>query len=342
MFVNITTTWAGARRIARVNRAELHASELRLVGDKRPQLVEGPTQPCRPLRLANSCPVVDTREVFNSNSTTGAFSLDDKVFANFMVGVAGETCFLSRQFLQSTFRRLSTYTLKFRAEAAVSMADVVHRFGRVNLPVTVSANVNDAHVHAEETGHVSRLHVLNVTRGEQVERTVSVHKVGLTLLRLKEFALSFSARERHLQPARCSPDRDDGLGEVPREYAGVIGDGPEGFERPLRVPVKFVSVCNLLNGLYSHLCSKVKSCLQFIVAEFLEVELPELTVCPGYVGYVITGCVGGFERMLQSLRLFIRGNEFNLCGKFHVMLDSSHNEGFHKSKESGRQFLPTA
>lgn len=100
--VNVTTNRTGLRRVARIDRDKRNAGKFGLVLQERSQLVERPAVQIVTLRATEPYPVADTLEVFNGNSTSGAFRSFDNLFADLVVHIGCEPAFLAGQLAQPT------------------------------------------------------------------------------------------------------------------------------------------------------------------------------------------------------------------------------------------------
>ena len=87
-FLGMSALIAPLAGVARVNPDQRDARTLRLVIEERPQLCKAPSMQRRTLVLPSLYPAPDATEVFNGNSTRGAFSELYDSFGNFVVGVS--------------------------------------------------------------------------------------------------------------------------------------------------------------------------------------------------------------------------------------------------------------
>ena len=76
-----------------IDQLDPHASGLRLVGDKLPQLVKSPSRHASALRLAKPDPSPDALEVFEGNTPASAFSLLNDSLGEDVIGVSTEAGF---------------------------------------------------------------------------------------------------------------------------------------------------------------------------------------------------------------------------------------------------------
>lgn len=69
--INTATGRAGARRVARVDRDNRNAHQLRLVLDLRPEVVKRPVRVSCPLLAPKPLPVADAGQVFDGDPAPG-------------------------------------------------------------------------------------------------------------------------------------------------------------------------------------------------------------------------------------------------------------------------------
>ena len=83
-----------------IDQLDPHASSLRLVGDKLPQLVKSPSRHAGALRLAKPDASPDALEVFEGDTPDSAFSLLNDTLGEDVIGVSTEVGFFERASMQ--------------------------------------------------------------------------------------------------------------------------------------------------------------------------------------------------------------------------------------------------
>jgi hypothetical protein len=99
-FINVTTTWASARGVARVNRDHLDACMLSFVFNKASKLGKRPARKGSSLRLTNRYPITNPAKFLNGDPATGVFGLVYNFFADVVVCPSGKAPFFARKFFK--------------------------------------------------------------------------------------------------------------------------------------------------------------------------------------------------------------------------------------------------
>ena len=123
--VNPTARAAHLRRVGGVDFDERHPGLLGLVGQKRAELGERPRVQRGPLGLAKPYPVTDPRQLFDSDTASGAFSLGHDATGNLVIQVGGKTGLFAASLPQQSPRRTSFLGLQPLAQPSLSLAIAV-------------------------------------------------------------------------------------------------------------------------------------------------------------------------------------------------------------------------
>jgi hypothetical protein len=91
VFVDPAAGRAGLRGVGGVDFDKRHSRLFGLVDQKRAELGERPRVQRGPLGLAKPYPVTDPRQLFDSDTASGAFSLGRDAFGNLVIQVGGKT-----------------------------------------------------------------------------------------------------------------------------------------------------------------------------------------------------------------------------------------------------------
>ena len=108
----MATVRTSLRRVSWVHQDHWNPSQPGFVLNELSQLSKRPGGQCSSLGLPDSpYPPLDALEIFNGNSTRGAFSLSYDVLANLVVDVGGEPAFLPATFLEQPLGGLRSFLL---------------------------------------------------------------------------------------------------------------------------------------------------------------------------------------------------------------------------------------
>lgn len=125
LFIDAAASGTGSGRVAGINRYDRNTLQLRLVFDKRAELMEGPTMQCGSLAATKPDPMANTTQFFKGDTLFGAFRSFHNALADVVVYPGGKPLFFSRQFAQTALCRLCAFALQLRAQTTMAKANVV-------------------------------------------------------------------------------------------------------------------------------------------------------------------------------------------------------------------------
>jgi len=159
-FLTVPTGRTGSARVAGVHQDQAYTCPCRFVGEKAPQLEEGPGMPLVALCPTDRSSLSDTGEVFQSECLAGRSGFLDEGLADAMVRIAHKALFAPAVLFQAALGRLRADLLKYLAAAVVPLAGLPNQFARKGLPVAISSQVDDAQVNTQVGaivgGHIRR------------------------------------------------------------------------------------------------------------------------------------------------------------------------------------------
>lgn len=317
-FVYVTTGGTGAGRITRVYKDHRNTHALRLVGDKRPELEERPTMQRGALAATNRNPLANAFEVFESNRPLRVFRLRHKLLGDNVIHISGKARLFAGQLTQPTPRRLGAFALQLGAQAAVTLPDAIDLTGRMHFTVRVNGDIRHAQVNAQRALNVNRFRFLHFAGGRQEERAAERDQIGFALARFQKRALPLSTDERDVQATLYRPDRDSRLGKLPGKDTVIVGNAPCGPERALTLTVELVGIGNLANHPHGDLSRKPELRPDSLIAQVMQVVLPEGLGFPRRITHKPTGGVGLFQRPLERVGLFGSREQFDLSYQLHA------------------------
>jgi hypothetical protein len=90
----------------------------------------------------------------------------------------------------------------------------------------------------------------------------------------------------------------------------------------LPATIAFVGIADLADSTDSHLCREAELLAQIAVVELLEADFVGCLVLESALTEPLAGSVDALYRGKQSLRLFIRGEQFSNSNELHNLEDS--------------------
>jgi hypothetical protein len=289
--------------VARVNEQYGYARSFRLILDKGAQLPERPARELSTLLPSSPHPLANVPEVFQPYRPLRAFGKLDKLFADYVVGVASEPPFFARELLEA-----ASYGVD-----CLSTADVAVRVYRYVL---------DSQVHADHTLGNKWLRVFDFARGKQIERAAPVREIGLPDAGLEQLHLPITGHKRDALPSLIGGNRPERYGTlfgIPREDAFIVGNGAVRFEPSLPALIQPVGICDFGEAPDYHLSRQPKAGLHSPVTESLKRVLPENPLLPRYFRDTVAGGVGALKRISQNARLLSRWTELQLGNELHTL-----------------------
>lgn len=278
---------------------------------KRPRMLDAT------LSLANRDPFADALEIFEGDAATGVFGLRNQLFGYDVVHVAGKPGFFSAALLQEPLDGLGAFCLKSCSQFSVAFPQAIRFASRIGVPVRVGGDVDDAQVDTQEIGSDTGRRIFDVAGLVQIEGTIVINQVGLSLPGLEQHHLPLTGKEGNALSASDCPDRDGLVRQAPGQDALVIGNGTQRFESTPSSTIELVGISHLGEHPHNNLRRESEPFAQLVVECSMQVELAERLVLPSVIAYVIGSGVGRFQRTLESVRLLRRRVEFYLGDQFH-------------------------
>ena len=317
---NEATLRASARGISGVNQLHDYPGEPGFILDKLPQLTERPGVLLSPLCFPNRDAVSDMGEVFKGDTPTAVFSLSNNTPTDNVIGVGSKTLLFLGAFSEKSLSLLRAIGLKFSTKFSVAFSKSVDLPTRVNLAIRVGNYIHNTQVKTKKLGGVTFRGFLNLAGLEKVEDSIPVDKVSLTGKILEEFQLPIAGREGNSQPSVKSPDRDEPVGNLPREDTLVIGDAPMTIEYPLSGTPRLVSISDLCQYPDHYLGRKVKPVAEVVVKKMMQVVLLKDLGIPSMFTDIVGRIVNRLQSRKQSFMLFFGRLQLNLGNQLHARI----------------------
>src|SRR5574343_267571 len=178
--INMPAMAASTAGILRIDQNHRNANNLGFVLNKTPKLIKRPFFKSFTLCFSNSLPAVKTLQIFKGNRTTGIFSKLNNLLRNYMVGVTFKTCLSARDFLEMSFGRLTTTTLKFGFNCGSFLSNNINLFSRKHIAVAIGSNVNNTHINTKRSLWVNGCSVRKLYNKTKKKISFVVNQIGLT------------------------------------------------------------------------------------------------------------------------------------------------------------------
>ena len=339
----VNTTAYGTRSggIAWVNQQHANTSQLGLVLDEGPQLVERPGVVGTTLRPFYRCPFAYARQVLKGNPARGVKSFRNHPLADNVVYMPSKARLLAPSLLQQALGRLRTLSLQFGTEPGVSGADTVERGPTIHVAVTVRGDIDDAQVHAKPAVRINGRSFGNVYHDTQVEHAVTEDKVSLPAYSPEPLGLVLTHDDGNKQATRQGEDTY-AVKSLPREDTLVVDNRAVLAELDALGLVSLVRLSHLAHNANGHLRRQAKAFAQGLVDELLQGKLVSRLLLKGNIGHVVTRLVETLHCGKQRDVLLWCGREFDYQRCVHALIiEQFHHHVKHwaKAAKAGR-FLP--
>ncbi|MCW3036355.1 MAG: Transposase IS200-family protein [Actinobacteria bacterium] len=281
-FVDVPAIRAFPGSVARVHEDDGHSRQCSFVNNETAELGECPRMQRGSLGPPSPDPFADALEVFQGDTSSGAFGLSHDALGNAMVDVSGESSLLPPALFEQALGALGSFRLEPAPKPPVAVAQPVQMAPGKDAPVGIGRDVDDAEVDADHVGHRGSAGLLNCAGCVQVPLPIPIEQIRLTPLTLQEFALVWPAGEGNHLTARDRPDRCSSVVGLVAQDSGVVGDCSQRLERALGVFGSLVSVGHLGNQEHDDLGREPGGLPYPVVGEPMEGIAAEGSMFPGY------------------------------------------------------------
>lgn len=339
--VNTTAYRTRSGSIAWVNQQDTNASQLGLVLNESPQLIERPGVVGTTLRPFYRCPLSNARQVLKGNPARGVKSFRNQPLTDNVVYMPGKARLLAPPLLQQTLGRLRTLPLQFGTEPGVSGADTVQRGPTVHVAVTVRGNIDDAQVYTKPIIVLDGRSFGNVHHDSQVEHAVTEDKVSLSAYSPEPLGLVLAHDDGNKQSARQGKDAY-AVQSLPREDALVVDNRAVLAELDALGLVPLVRLSHLTHNTDGHLRLQAKAFPQGLVDELLQGKLVSRLLLKGNIGHVVTRLVETLHCGKQRGVLLWCGCKFDHQRCVHALIIEHFTQyvKYWAKAAKARRFLP--
>src|SRR6266487_650559 len=253
-FLTVLTHVARTRGIARVNRMQRDGSLSGLVGKELTELPKGPGSMPRSLRPSyralGAGPNVS--KVFDGYCLPVGFGLLDNPFGDHMIGVAFETGFTPREFLEVAPCRLSAAHLQALSEGVHLLSIVFNGLSAKRLTCAIGGKVDNAQVNAEGIRRLLWRWCGNIQRHGKGESPTTIEQIGLSFDLINAGLLIATHTERD-QDTTLQGQEGDFTESLKGHQALIIGDSTLAAEGRFDALITLVDLCGFADRTNSHL-----------------------------------------------------------------------------------------
>lgn len=317
-FITVSALTTSAGGVTRVNENDGNTRSLCLVPNKTRQLKERPIA-----HLPTHFPIEaeaafsNTRQVFEAQCLAGKKCRLHKLFRDNVIDMPAVTRGFQAHLFESAPRPFRSRFLQAAAMIASAAAHSLDRFARIRMAFAVGGNLNDAEVNTQNTIRLNQRRVRNADRSHQVEVAIDKGQITFALLKSKKAALILTANKRQFQATCHRPDAHLPFVRVPSQDTGIVGNRAQWLKCSLGALVQFVGVSDLADSTNNDLRGQPRFGALSRVLALVQRVLPKGLVLPSPCAETIANGVCRLHRLLQSIRLFGRYEQFDLGYKFH-------------------------
>ena len=316
--VRVAAVRASPTRVPRIDQHARNPRKLSLVRDERPDLKERPACVLCSLRVPDRYPISDAREIFKGDAASGVFGLLHDTLADAVVLDTPESGLLTRNLFEPSFGTSSASRLKSLTMICVPLADRFHLGSRMELSVRIHSEICNPEVYAEPIENLGLFSVRNVYSHEEEELALAEDKISLPSLEAEKLSLLLPANER--DPLSSLDGPDVGRVVLPREDAGVVSNGAEGFERSSYFLIQSVGVSDFSHASDDHLRGQGgKSVSGLSIEKLLEIVLPKCLGLESLGSEPVARSVCHTKRARQKSFLCLCRQELDLDDELHTV-----------------------
>ncbi len=325
-FSDVPASMAGTRGVLGVDDDDTNTRHPGFVRDKGSKLIKSPTAHFRSLRLAKPCPFTDALEVFQGDSASGVFGLDNQRFGNAVVFVGAKPPFFAAKVLEFATNvfgaRPSAFSasgrlLQSAAKALLTNPDRFYIGTAMTIPVAIRGKMDHAQVHADNVGR-RRLCPLGQIHGYEQK--------PLAVLAANEIALSPGVGKAFFLILTHDESDDDTSGKRQQRHPIHVLETHQalviGYTRKLAKAwafclVPLIGFAHLSHAAHGHLRGQTKALPHGAVVKFLQGNLVGRLPGKRLSRQPVSRRVEGAHRCLERLGVFWRGQKLCLQGQFH-------------------------
>lgn len=319
-FVGVATLRTLPATVTRIDKADRHARQTRLVFDKPPQLSEGPIAQAASLSSSSRCLNTgsDIGQVFQRQTHIKCLCRSDKSFADVVIRPGLKSALPTREFFQPTPCTSGSASLELLTGFRMTLPTAFNLLSRESLPFRRDSQADYAQIHTQVAFNLLSRRFLNRAGSQQIELSPDQDQITFPVLILQQCQLLSASLKRDRLPSFQGPKRDYLLGDVPLQDATVVSNGTMWPEGTLRLFVQLIGIGYLRLNANRHLRSQQKALSDLPIDQPVQAELTKRLGLPGDVCRVIARCVRPFKGFYQRLSLRRSRNQFHFRRQSHT------------------------
>jgi len=262
--------------------------------------------------------IPDVCQVFDGNTGTSAFCLQNKLFGDVMVHPCLKSLLPSRKLSQSLSGSFGPFLLENSSSLLVPKSVFFDGFSGEDFSIGICGDVDDSEIHTKDVMGKFRFLLGNVTNDIQKPFLVVLvkDKINFSLTKTEVFSLMLPTHERDFHPARKGPQADL-IPFLEREDSIIVRLCRPFTEDMASRSIGSVRIGNLGDTSNNHLGRKRGQLSQFMVLRLVQVKLSKILGIKGISGQNIANLVARLKRPEKNLFLLWGRFKFQVNCNFH-------------------------
>jgi len=299
--------------ISRVNNSYRDARNGCFVFDKLRKFTESPFAECLPLGLSNRRP--ESPQVFQGDSPLCLQGARDDIFRDDMIHMPLESSFFAGIFFKMALGVFGASLLELAFEAHCFFAYSVYGFTGEKHAVGSRGNIGNAEVNAK-SAFWSKWRTIRDFNTDTKKKIIFVeNKISLASDHAAMKLSICAVNDRNLEPSIHAQNTNSVQAES--KNAGVIDEGRMSSEFETDGFIPAIALNNLADSANGKLSTQTKLLSNLKIAQFMEIDLAETSLFPGYIRNKITGIIKAFHCFNKRTLLVFSRKQFNFNRKFH-------------------------
>ncbi len=308
--IAVPTNVACATGVAWIDHDHGHTCQRRFKLHEPPKLPKRPVMVSCSVWMPNRSALADTLEVFNGYASRAAFGFRNKLLADDMVGVGLEAALSAAELFQAAFGALCANALKRGASFRVALTRLFNLCSTIDIAVASGGKVDDTKIDAQRVVNLRWWWRIDVARYQQVEASLAIHQITLTLARLQQVLLTRATLKRDVVEASLDgPERYRLLGELEGKDAVIKGDSAMLGVGALALVIQLVAITHLCEATDRKLCTQAVLGADPCIDQRLQGKRAKGLLFPGHTADLVTCSIGLFKCLLQGSDSFRGRNE---------------------------------
>ena len=227
-FLAMPTMTTRTRRVARVNKLDLHTHPCCFVRDGGAKLIEGPRVPFIAVLSSNHCPVPDTCEVFKGKCLARYDGFVYQGLCDAVIDISLETLFAPAHLLEAAFSGTGPNALQDLAALVIAHPDRVYFGTRKGFTHAIGCQIDYPKINAKRLIRLSQFGCLLALGDIQIVGTASPHKVSTANLpkRVSQHRMLTMAQDHTASDTSLQGIERDTIKTQKTVRARVVADTP--------------------------------------------------------------------------------------------------------------------